>query len=210
MPNRTRAKFLRFAAWFLIFVAMVFGAQLLSAIYAEMYARHRWPVAEARVIDVQDKSDYERHVVPGSSSMRTVYWIEFQVEFAVPVEQCKTGASWGVPSQFPCIGSIHTLPRRLWAEAQDSARRHPLNSSTQVRYDPVGSHIKFADESIWDAYRWQNFVAFLVILTLGLVLLRSVQQRLRYLETLPEDYDASPPPSPDEHDPNEIIDLKLS
>jgi len=209
MPNRTRAKFLRFAAWFLIFIAIVFCAQLLGAIYAEIYARHNWPVAEAQVTNLQDKSDDERHVVPGSSSSRTVYWTEFEVEFAVPVAQCKTGASWGVPSHFPCIGTIHSLPRQSWAEAQDFARRHPLNSSTQIRYDPAGPRIKFADESLWDGYRWQNFVAFLIILALGLGMLRSVQRRLRYLETLPEDYDDSPPAPPDERNPNELIDLKL-
>ncbi len=188
----------------------MFGAQLLSAIYAELYARGHWPVAEARVVNLEEKSDDESHVQPGGSSTRTVYWIEFQVEFAVPVAQCKTGAYWSVPSQFPCIGSIHTLPKRSWAEDQDCARRHPLNYSTQIRHDPAGPGIKFVDESLWDLYSWQHLVVFLVLLISGLVLHRTAQRRLRYLETLAEDYDASPPPPTDEHDPNEIVDLKLS
>ena len=36
------------------------------------------------------------------------------------------------------------------------------------------------------------------------------QRRLRYLETLPENYDASPPTSSQAPGPNDLIDLKLS
>jgi len=36
------------------------------------------------------------------------------------------------------------------------------------------------------------------------------QRRLQFLETLPEDYDASPSPSSQPPGPNDLIDLKLS
>ena len=204
MPNRTHARLWRFVARVFIGMGIVFGVQLLGALNAEIYARHHWPSAEAMVLKLDDKSGAQ---VGGHQT--TVYWMKIEVAFAVPVTQCKTGTYW-VPSQFPCIGIISTLPTQSWAEAQTWLRRHPPSSSTQVRYDPLGPNIRFVDESLWDVYSWRKFVALLVLLILGVVLHRSAQRRLRYLETLPEDYDASPPPSPDEHGPNEIIDLKLS
>jgi hypothetical protein len=36
------------------------------------------------------------------------------------------------------------------------------------------------------------------------------QRRLQFLKTLPEDYDASPPPSSQPPGPNDLIDLKFS
>jgi len=43
-----------------------------------------------------------------------------------------------------------------------------------------------------------------------LTVLKITQRRLQFLETLPEDYDASPPPSSQPPGPNDLIDLKLS
>ena len=210
MPNRTRAKLLRFSALFCIVISSLFGLSTLQIVFSEIYKRHEWPVARGSVLAYERKQADERDVHPENRSARTMYWTEFQVQFDVPAAECRTGTTWGTPQPFPCIGVFRTPPTRSWQEANAWTQRHPLNSPARILHDPVGPGVEFADESAWFAYPWEKIFIFLGLLALSLVFFNATQRRLRFLEVLPEDYDATVPPTSQEQKPDELIDLKLS
>jgi hypothetical protein len=76
-------------------------------------------------------------------------------------------------------------------------------------YDPASGRLRFANESVADVVPPQNLIILLVAGGFGLLLMIAVRRRMRFLKTVPEGYDASPPP-PDSPEPNEITDLNLS
>jgi hypothetical protein len=56
-------------------------------------------------------------------------------------------------------------------------------------------------------YPWTEIFVTFAWMAFFLTFLNITQRRLQYLETLPDDYDESPPQPPR---PNDLIDLKLS
>jgi hypothetical protein len=79
----------------------------------------------------------------------------------------------------------------------------------QVLHDPNGPDVKIAGESAWLVYRWDKIFLMCGWLAFFLTLHTIVQRRLEYLETLPEDYDASRSQSSPQPGPDDLIDLKL-
>jgi hypothetical protein len=206
MPNRTRAKFLGFAAWFSIAIGLLAGISALSAIFSSAYAHWHWPVVKGDILSYEEKSG-ER---PGSSNPHNVYWIEFRVEFDPGKLGCTTGNEWGVPKALSCIGVIRTLSTSSWTSAQSWIKRHPHNSLANFLYDPRTGRLRFADETVWDVCPQEDILILLVGGGFGLLLRVAVQRRLRFLGSMPEDYDASPPTSSNPSRPDELTDLKLS
>jgi hypothetical protein len=143
MPNRGRARFLRGVAWLFLAIGILGCLSVSARVISEFRARHSWPVAQGVVVakDVKTNKD-----IPGNLTRHTSYWIEYEVRFAVPAEQCRTGTIYGDEWEpLPCWG-----------------------------------------------------------------IARITQRRLQFLETLPDDYDASPPPASKPPGPNDSIELKLS
>ena len=60
---------------------------IAARVFPEFHDRHSWPVAQGYVSDVHVKS------FTGHSSKEHVsrYFVEYEVRFAVPAEQCLTG-----------------------------------------------------------------------------------------------------------------------
>ena len=206
MPNRTRAKFMRFAGWFCLTIAALGAISGLEAICSSAWAHSHWPLVKGDILSYEQKSG----APPGSTSQHDVYWIEFRVEFDPGKLGCATGSSWGVPSQFPCIGVIKTLGTSSWTRATRWIERHPPNSAASFVYNPASGRLRFADETAADVYPPENILILLVPGGFGLIVLLAVQSRLRFLNTLPDDYDATPPPSSNESRPDELTDLRLS
>jgi hypothetical protein len=206
MPNRTRAKFLGFAAWFSIAIGFVAGISGLWAIFSSAYAGSHWPVVKGDILSYEEKSAEP----PGSSNSHDVYWMEFRVEFDPGKLGCTTGSYWGVPKAFSCIGVIRTLSTSSWASAQSWIKRHPPNSLANFLYDPRTGRLRFRDETIWDVCPQQDIVILLVGAGFGFLLLVAVQRRLRFLGSMTEDYDARPGSRTNPSSPDELTDLKLS
>ena len=110
-----------------------------------------------------------------------------------------------------CLGGIvRTRKTDSPILANTWPERHPLNSAVEVLHDPKGPGVKIAGEPASLVYPWQEIFGMSGWMIFFLVLLTLTQRRLQFLQTLPEDYDASPPPSAKLRGPNDLIDLKLS
>ncbi len=206
IPNRGRAKLMRVVAGFCLLIGLLGAFTIIRSVALDLYAHSYWPVVKGDVLKYDEKSA----VPPGSSSRHDVYWIEFEVEFDPREHSCTTGSSWGVPSQFPCIGTISTRSTSSWSSAQQWTTRHPRNSAAAFLYDPATGKLRFADESISDVVDPGKSIAVLVTTSLGLWLWFAANRRRRFLETLPEDYDATPSDPRRDAKPDELTDLKLS
>ena len=207
MPNRGRTQFLRGAV--LLFLA--FGAlgclSVTVRVLSEFYARHRWPVAQGVVTAAEVKS----YTGPSSRDHVTHYFVEYEVRFAVPADQCLTGTIYGDEREpLHCWGIARTRSTDSSATAYQWLMRHPLNSAVGILHDPAGPNIKIAGEPFWLVYPVKEILVMSGWMAFFLAFLNITQRRLQFLETLPDDYDASPPPASQPPGPNDLINLKLS
>ena len=209
MPNRDRARFMRVAAMICLGVSLICWFQPYRVIHGQYYAQRHWPVANGAIIRYEEHEGDERGKSIGSSR-NTVYWIEFEVEFAATGEQCHTGSLWDSAQHmpFPCIGTIRTFPTRSLADARAWTVRHQPGSPARILYDPNSSRVRFADESPWGMYPPGRIAMFLGLTAFSILFYGATQQRLRVLADLPEDYDATPPPSSGDKT-DDLVDLNL-
>jgi len=136
--------------------------------------------------------------------------VEYEVRFAVPADQCKTGTIYGDEhDSMPCWGTVRTRSTSSPYMVYDWLNHgYARNSHVQILHDPNGPDIKIAGESAWLVYRWDKIFLMSGWLAFFLTFHTIVQRRLEYLETLPEDYDAFPSRS-SQPGPDDLIDLKL-
>jgi hypothetical protein len=174
---------------------------------SEFRARHSWPVAQGYVTDASIKS----YTGPSSRDHVSHYFVEYEVRFAVPAEQCLTGRTFVTDREPPlCVGIARTRTTDSEGLAHTWLERHRSNAAVSVLHDPNGPRIKIVGEPASLVYPWKEIFVMSGWMIFFLTFLIITQRRLRYLETLPEDYDAStasqsPPPRDDD-----LIDMKLS
>jgi hypothetical protein len=208
MPNRGRTKFLRGAAGLFLIFGVIGSISVGVDALLEFHARHSWPIAQGIVIAQEVKSNQD---VPANLSRHTTYWAEFEVRFSVPADQCLTGTIYDNEREpMRCGGIIRTRPTDSPRTAYSWLSRHLRNSAVGILHDPNGPDIKIAGESRWLVYRWDKVLVVFVWVAVFLPSFLITQRRLRYLQMLPEDYDASPPASSPPAGPDDLIDLKLS
>jgi hypothetical protein len=195
-------KGLRYAAYFVFFIGTLFGLVTLRIAHQEYRAQDTWPIASGEVLSSEEQS----RVVRGSSGPNsTVYWMRFTVVFDPPLDQCRPGMLWimaGGPTR--CVGTFNTLEGSRM-DAYEWTRRHPVRSSVQVHYEPHGTGVRFAGESISNTYPWKNVFVTFAIFFVGFGLLRFARWvEDNGVETSPAaGQDADNAPS------DELIDLKL-
>ena len=208
MPNRGRARFLRGVARLFLAIGILGSISVGARVILEFHARHSWPVAQGVVTAKDVKSNKD---MPGNLNRRTNYWIEYGVRFAVPAEQCRTGTIYGDEREpLPCWGIARTRSTESPATVYQWLMRHPLNSDVGILHDPAGPKIKIAGEPFWLVYPVKEILGMSGWVAFFLGFLHVTQRRLQFLETLPDDYDASPPPVSKPPGPNDSIELKLS
>jgi hypothetical protein len=208
MPSQGRARFLRGVARVFLAIGILGSISVGASVFSELHARHSWPVAQGVIVakDLKDNKD-----IPGNLNRRTNYWIEYEVRFAVPAEQCRTGTIYGDEREpLPCWGIARTRTTESPATAYQWLMRHPLNSAVGILHDPNGPNIKIADEPFWLVYPVKGILVMSGWMAFFLTFLNITQRRLQFLETLPDDYDASRPPASKPPGPNDSIELKLS
>jgi hypothetical protein len=207
MPNQGRTRFLRGVILFFLFVGALGCLSVAVRVWSEFRARHTWPVAQGYVSAVHEKS----YNGPSSRDHVDHYFVEYEVRFAVPAEQCLTGTIYGDEREpLPCWGIVRTRKTDSQILANTWLERHPLNSAVGVLHDPNGPGVKIEAESASLVYPWQEIFGMSGWMIFFLIFLTATQRRLQFLKTLPEDYDASLPPSSQARGPNDLIDLKLS
>lgn len=114
----------------------------------------------------------------------------------MPVEQCLTGTTFVIDGKQPlCEGIARTRTTDSEALANSWLERHRFNAAVGVLHDPKGPGVKIAGEPASLVYPWKEIIGMSSWMIFFLTFLIITQRRLRYLETLPENYDASPPPS---------------
>jgi hypothetical protein len=207
MPNQGRTRFLRGVILFFLVVGALGCLSVAVSVLSEFHARHNWPVAQGNVTAVDEKS----YTGPSSRDHVDHYFVEYEVRFAVPAEQCLTGTTFVNDGEPPsCVGIVRTRKTDSQGLANTWLERHPLNSAVAVLHDPNGPGVKIVGESADLVYPWQEISGMSGWMIFFLIFLTITQRRLQFLKTLPEDYDASPPPSSKPPGANDLIDLKLS
>jgi len=212
MPKRAYSKIWRGVAVVMLSMAVLICLNPVMAVLAEFRARLNWSHTEARVASALVFSGPENRSPGGSPSIsarRTMYWAEFHLDFH-PSNGCRTGIVMSDPSaEFPCDAFIQTIPHYSSTNAYAWLGRHPSGSSTQIFYDPSGSGVKFADESLFDLVRWNSLAIAALFLVIGTVLLSAARRRLADLAYLPEGEDLPAPTRPSSKT-DDLIDMKLS
>jgi hypothetical protein len=208
MPNRGRTRFLRGVVLLFLVIGVLGSLSVAATALSEFHARHSWPAAQGVVVAEEVKSNKG---LRGNTIRHTKYWVEYDVRFGVAAGQCLTGTIYADErDSLPWWGIPRTRSTDSWATANAWLSRHPLNAAIGILHDPNGPNIKIVGESSWVVYPWKEILGVSGWMAFFLTFLSITQRRLRFLETLPEDYDASPPLSPTPPGPNDLIDLKLS
>ena len=206
LPNRGRTRFVR--AVIILFLAggMLGWIAIIASIYSEFHARHSWPIAQGHVTDVNVRS----FTGPSSRDHVSHYFVEYEVRFAVPEGQCLTGTTFVVAGEPElCEGIARTRTTDSQALANSWFQRYRFNPAVEVLHDPAGPDVKIVGEPASVVYPFTQIFGMSCWMFFFLVALIITQRRLRYLQTLPEDYDASPPsPSPPQRG-DDVIDMKL-
>jgi hypothetical protein len=180
---------------------------IAARVFSEFHARHSWPIAQGYVSDVKVKS----YTGPSLRDHVPHYFVEYEVRFAVPAEQCLTGTTFVIDREPPlCEGIARTRTTDSEALANTWLRRYRSNAAVGVLHDPNGPRIKIVDEPASLVYPWREIIGMSGWMIFFLTFLIITQRRLQFLKTLPEDYDASLPPSSKPPGASDLIDLKLS
>src|SRR4029077_20026809 len=142
MPNRGRTKFLRGAILLFLFIGALAWIVIAVRVFSEFHARHSWPIAQGQLTAATVKS----YRGPSIRDRVDHYFVEYEVRFDVPVEQCLTGTSFvsGVP--LACVGTVRTRKTDSQVLANSWLERHPLNSAVGVLHDPNGPGVKIVGE----------------------------------------------------------------
>jgi len=206
-PNRGRTRFVRGAILLFVTVGLLAWLVIAARILTEFYARHSWPISEGRVTDVRVKS----YMGPSARDHVSHYFVEYEVRFAIPVERCLTGMIF-VPDGQPklCEGTARTRTTDSQALAIAWAERHRFNAAVGVLHNPNGPEVKIVGEPAYLVYPWKEISVMSVWMIFFLSFFTIAQRRLRYLETLPENDDASPTCQSQPGKSDDVIDLKLS
>src|SRR5581483_4228104 len=78
-------------------------------ISSDLQARHTWPIANGEIVSAEQRDDSNLSLKQSSLSNRTRYWVEYEVRFAAPENQCRTGIIYTGPSEtMPCHGIVRT------------------------------------------------------------------------------------------------------
>jgi len=206
MPNQGRVRFLRGVILFFLVVGALGCLSVAVSVLSEFHARHNWRVARGHVTAVDEKS----YTGPSLRDHVAHYFVEYEVRFAVPAEQCLTGTTFVNDGEPPsCVGIVRTRKTDSQALANTWLERHRLNSAVGVLHDPNGPGVKIVGGSASLVYPWQEIFGMSGWMVFFLIFLTITQRRLQFLKTLPKDYDASLPSSEPPR-PNGLSDLKLS
>jgi hypothetical protein len=180
---------------------------IAARVFSEFHARHSWPVAQGHVTDVRVKS----YSGPSSRDHVSHYFVEYEVRFALPAEQCLTGTTFVIDREPPlCEGIARTRTTDSQALANTWGERHRFNPAVGVLHDPSGPLVKIVGEPAYLVYPWREIFGMSGWMIFFLTLLIITQRRLQYLETLPENYHASQPSQTPPPRDDDLVDMKLS
>ena len=178
----------KFIAGLFLLAGCLALAERIWTLSADLYARKTWPPAKGEIISASQQDDKDPSRRAGSARGRTRYWVEYQVAFAVPAEQCRTGIVYeGLAENMPCHGVVNTRSTQSTSRVFHwFLHGYHANQQVVVLWDPAGSRstdIKIAGESIWLRYNTDRLVLSLVwVLAFGALYVYS-HRRLKYFKS---------------------------
>lgn len=209
------ARLWKFVAGLFLLVGCLALTERIWVLSADLYTRKTWPSAKGEILSAsqQDDRDLSRRV--GSIGGRTRYWIEYDVAFAVPAEQCRTGVVYEEPAEnMPCHGVVNTRSTQSTSRVFDwFLHGYHAHQPVEILWDPAGGRstdIKIAGESIWLRYNTDRLVLSLIWVLAFSALYVFSHRRLEYFKTHPEK--DMRPNAPDEgrRSENQLTDLNIS
>lgn len=188
------ARLWKFVAGLFLLAGLLALTERIWTLAADLHSRNTWPSADGEILSAteQDTNSSRRGSIRGS----TRYWVEYEVGFALPASQCRTGIVYGGPAETtPCHGVVRTRSTQSSSEAfQWLLHGYHVHQPVKVLWDPAGTmstDIKIAGESIWLRYNTDRLVGSLVWVLAFAALYAFSQSRLKYFKTHPGEENAS-------------------
>lgn len=211
-PNSGHARLVKVMAGIFL-AAGIFGlVDRLATIFADLHARRTWPSVDGEIVSANQTDDDANPSFKVSLSDRKRYWVEYEVRFAVPEDQCRTGMIYtGQSETMPCHGIIRTRSTQSTYRAYDwLIHGYHVNERVKVLYNPNGPKIKIAGESIWLRYNTNRLMlnGLWVLVFFGLYAF--AQRRLSYFRSHPEAETVPTQPGSPADDRDRLTDLDLS
>lgn len=178
-------------------------------ISADLQARRTWPSAQGEIVAAEQRDDTNlsfRRSIRG----HTRYWLEYEVEFAVPENQCRTGAIYIEPNgTISCHGIIRTRSTQSTREVYGwLIHGYARNQPVKILYNPSGPEVKIAGESIWLRFNFEWLIGNVLWVIVFFPLYVFARGRLEYFKSHPEaERVPSPPDSADKY---KLTSLDLS
>ena len=177
IPDSDRGRFLRAAVLLFLALSSVGYFLLLGELFAEFQARHNWPVARGEVVSCEEKTG------EGVLRRRTVYWMECEVRFDVPADQCQTGITAADPwDRYPCYGIVRSPSTTSWGVTNGWTNPQFLSTPKRILHNPHGPDVKLADESAWLAYRLPNILTMSAWMIVCILFLAMIQWRIQVID----------------------------
>ena len=209
-PNSGRARLVKVIAGIFLVVGICALVERVATFSADLYARRTWPSADGAIVSANQTDDDANPSFKVSLSDRKRYWVEYEVRFAVPEDQCKTGVVYTGPSEtMPCRGIIRTRSTQSTYQAYAwLIHGYYVNQPVRVLYNPNGPEIKIAGESLWLRYNTDRLIISVIWVLVFSGLYAFAQHRLEYFRSHPEAETVAKQPPPDDRD--QLTDLNLS
>jgi len=176
-------------------------------ITSDLEARRTWPSADGNIISAEQRDDSKLSLKSGSLSNRTRYWVEYEVEFAVPQSQCRTGAVYVEPNgRTSCHAIVRTRSTQSTRQAFEwLLHGYSLSQPVTVLYNLNGQEVKIAGESIWIRYNLETLIGNVLWVIVFFSVYLFARSRLEYFKSHPEAESA--PQEPQSADKLTSLDL---
>lgn len=187
-PNSGHARLVKVVAGIFLVAGILGVAERVATFSADLYARRTWPSADGLIVSANQTDDDANPSLKVSLSDRKRYWVEYEVSFAVPEDQCRTGIIYEGPSEILlCHGIIRTRSTQSTYQAYSwLIHGYHVNERVKVLYNPNGAEIKIAGESILLRYNVDRLILSVLWVLVFSGLYASAQRRLAYFRSHPE------------------------
>ena len=211
-PNSGHARLVKVMAGIFLAVGIFGLVDRVATIFADLHARRTWPSVDGEIVSANQTDDDANPSFKVSLSDRKRYWVEYEVRFAVPEDQCRTGMIYAGQSEtMPCHGIIRTRSTQSTYRTYDwLIHGYHVDERVKVLYNPNGPEIKIAGESIWLRYNTDRLMLNSLWVLVFFGLYAFAQRRLSYFRSHPEAETVPTQPGSPADDRDRLTDLDLS
>jgi hypothetical protein len=211
-PNSGHARLWKVVAGVFLAAGILGLVGRVATISADMHARRTWPSADGEIVSANQTDDDANPSLKVSLHNRKRYWVEYEVRFAVPESQCRTGIIYtGASETMPCHGIIRTRSTQSTHRAYDwLIHGYHVNERVRALYNPNGPEVKIVGESIWLRYNTDWLLLNVVWVLAFFELYAFAQRRLAYFRSRPEAETVPGQPGSSADDRDRLTELDLS